>query len=506
MGIKDLSLPLILATMSYVLKGQIQSGPTHGKVVVCYLSTWSIYREGSGKFKVTDVDPSLCTHVVYAFAGLDENSMTVKALDPGLDIHGKYENAGYAGLVALKKNYPHLKALLSIGGWNEGSLKFSNLAASPSSRETFIKSVLEFIDTYKFDGIDMHWKFPNVRDGKREDKANFVTLMKEIKEAFMPNGYILTTAIGAPKYVMEAAYELPQLNKYVDLMIVLAYDYHGTWDGVVGPNAPLKGYSKDDVFNVDYTLKYLLSHGVSPNKIVLGVPLFGRTFVLEKPETEIIEFGQTPAKSEGFQGPLTKENGFMGYNEICAELTTNDDKWTRHWHEQSSTPYLRNGDRIITYDNSRSLAVKVKKAMEYNLAGIMAYSIDNDDFSGKCDREPDYVSVSFSGLHNFVEKFNRIARNPTLQRLLTNLNLPEAQKLSTLSKSSEIAHKNHLWTTESKPSYPLLRAIDESITLAIEEKIIMTDMVSITNDKPAGGNTGVSTNSIFTVVCYFCFL
>ncbi|KPJ10961.1 putative chitinase 2 [Papilio machaon] len=478
----------------------------NGKVVICYMTTWSIYRTEDGKFKISDIDPSLCTHVVYAFAGFDENKNTVKSLDPGLDIGGQFEGGGYKPMAALKEKNPNLKVLLSIGGWNEGSLKFSNLAASSTSRKTFIKSLLDFLNTYGFDGIDMHWKFPTQRDGRAEDKANCVTLMKEIKEAFTPNRYILAMSLGAQYYVFEAAYSLPELNNYVDYFIVLAYDYHGAWGGVVNANAPLYGLNKDDTFSIDKTLRYLIYQGIRPGKVILGLPLFGRTFILEKPDTEVIEFGRTPIKSEGFGGPYTKELGFMGYNEICMELTKNDNNWTRLWHEKTETPYLRNGDKIITYDNARSLAAKVKKAMEFNLGGVMAYSIDTDDFKGLCDKEPDYVSVSFKGLHNFVEKFNRLASNPVLQKVLKNLNIPDAQKLASLSKSTEIAHKNHLWTTESIPSYPLLRAIVDSLTLATEEKIVMTDMVTLINEKPHVGNNAVTTNSMFTVVCYFCFL
>lgn len=52
----------------------------HGKVVVCYISTWAVYRPGQGAYSIDNFDPSLCTHVVYAFAGLDPQQSIIKSL------------------------------------------------------------------------------------------------------------------------------------------------------------------------------------------------------------------------------------------------------------------------------------------------------------------------------------------------------------------------------------------------------------------------------------------
>lgn len=66
-----------------------------------------------------------------------------------------------------------------------------------------------------------------------------------MKEAFEPHNYILTAALGAGKDTMEAAYDLPKLSRYLDFIHMMCYDYHGTWDGVVGANAPLKSVGQD---------------------------------------------------------------------------------------------------------------------------------------------------------------------------------------------------------------------------------------------------------------------
>ena len=42
---------------------------------------------------------------------------------------------------------------LAIGGWNEGSEKYSKMAANPRSRRTFAESALRFIQYHNFDGL-----------------------------------------------------------------------------------------------------------------------------------------------------------------------------------------------------------------------------------------------------------------------------------------------------------------------------------------------------------------
>ena len=58
----------------------------HSKVVVCYWGTWANYRLSRGKFTPEDVDPALCTHLIYSFAGLNETTSEITSLDPWMDV------------------------------------------------------------------------------------------------------------------------------------------------------------------------------------------------------------------------------------------------------------------------------------------------------------------------------------------------------------------------------------------------------------------------------------
>ena len=59
-------------------------------MAVCYYGTWAVYRPGLGKFDIEDFNPYLCTHGIYAFAGLDQGSSKIKSLDPWNDLYDNY--------------------------------------------------------------------------------------------------------------------------------------------------------------------------------------------------------------------------------------------------------------------------------------------------------------------------------------------------------------------------------------------------------------------------------
>ena len=45
-------------------------------VLSCYFTNWAQYRPGSGRFTVDNIDPCLCDHLIYAFAGMSNNEIT----------------------------------------------------------------------------------------------------------------------------------------------------------------------------------------------------------------------------------------------------------------------------------------------------------------------------------------------------------------------------------------------------------------------------------------------
>ncbi|KAG5899859.1 hypothetical protein JTB14_012326 [Gonioctena quinquepunctata] len=387
---------LVFVVVNLIVFCEAATGPTHGKVVVCYLGSWSVYRPDRGSFAIEHLDPSLCTHVIYSFAGLNATEDSIRPLDPWQDLTEGNGKGGYQRITGLKNQYPHLKVSLAIGGWNEGSANYSKMVADPQKRSRFVANSLDYIRKYDFDGLDLDWEFPGKRGGSREDKENFVLLVKELKAAYRKHKLLLTAALGAGKDTIDKGYDVEGLSVYLDFIHMMCYDYHGAWDLKTGANAPLKS---NDPLSVEYTIKYMLKLGAPPSKLVLGIPLYGRTFILDK--APLASSNKKPrlgaaAENMGFQGKFSKENGFMGYNEICLELRNTTADWKTYWDNESRTPFAVSGKYVITYDNEQSIAEKVQFAIDNDLAGAMVWSVETDDFHGDCsDDDEDNKFVNF---------------------------------------------------------------------------------------------------------------
>lgn len=351
--------------------------------IVCYFTSWAFYRVEEGKFLPENVDPSLCTHINYAFAFLDSTSLKIVASDPWADL----DNQFYKKVNDLKLLNPKLKVLLSLGGWTEsGSDKYSRLCASASARKAFVTDSVAFLKRYGFDGLDIDWEYPNCWQGNcgssPKDKANFVLFLQELNAAFKQQkpALLLTIAMSANVNVMKQAYDVPNIFKHLDFANLMAYDYAGSWSTKTGHHSPLqKAYGETDpTASVEYSVNALLALGAPANKVVLGVPFYGRSFTLSDPAQNGIG---APVKGAGAAGAITKEPGSLSYYEICKSLKTGG--WTTMM-DPSAGPYAFSGDQWVGFDGPRSLAKKAKFVKAHGLAGIMAWELSMDDFRGLC--------------------------------------------------------------------------------------------------------------------------
>jgi chitinase len=351
--------------------------------IVGYYTSWSIYQRD---FQVADIPAAELTHVNYAFANLDAETGACKLGDIWSD------DANFRYLGDLKQAYPHLKVLISVGGWT-WSGGFSDAALTDASRRHLVESCIDrfLVGRYEgiFDGIDIDWEFP-VSGGlpgnvaRPEDRANYTLLMQEFRrqldelEAESGRHYLLTIAApaGADTY---ANIDLRVISQYLDWLNLMAYDFHGGRDKTTGFHAPLYASAADpggDDLNVHAAVQAYLAAGVPADKLVLGVPFYGRGWA------------GVPDVDQGLYQPVTHlprgtwEQGAFDYKDL-ANNYVDLNGYTRYWHQEAKTPWLYNPETqiFITYDDPESLALKAAYVQEWNLGGVMFWELSADDGS-----------------------------------------------------------------------------------------------------------------------------
>lgn len=341
---------------------------------VCYYTNWSQYRPGVGRYTPDNINPKLCTHIIYAFAKVINSEIkTVEWNDDQM----------FEKFKQMKDSNPGLKTLIAVGGWNAASSEFTVMVESRQNRQKFIDSTLTFLRNYGFDGLDLDWEYPTQRGGRPQDKQNLVLLVKELKRAFSRDGYLLTAAVPAGKGHIDNGYDVTTLALNLDFINLMTYDLHGAWDKVTGENSPLFPSSKDAgdgrQLNMKWAAEYWVSLGVPKSKLVIGMATYGRTFRLA--DAGHNDLG-APATGPGQTGTFTREAGFLSYYEICT-MEESGQGQTR-WDDEQKVPYYVNGNLWVGYDNVNSITGKVVWLKNEGYGGAMVWALDLDDFRQVC--------------------------------------------------------------------------------------------------------------------------
>lgn len=349
---------------------------------VCYYTNWAQYREAPARFTPEDINPDLCTHLIYAFAELRGAQIeTSEWNDPQM----------YERFNRIKNKNREIKTLLAVGGWNAGSGAFSSMVASTESRLLFVNSVIDFLRKYDFDGLDLDWEYPTRRGGRPEDRENFAKLVKLLREAFDREArrtgrpvLLLSAAVPTSKELVDQAYDIITLGKYLDFINLMTYDFHGGWESTVGHNSPLYSRRSENEaerrMNTNWAAKYWNQNGVPKDKLNIGIATYGRSYTLADPQTDR-HIGAS-AVAPGRPGQYTRETGFLSYYEICQMQDRRNGKIFRD--EEQSVPYYVTGNTWVGYDDIYSVKNKAKWILQEGYGGSMVWSLSLDDFNKMC--------------------------------------------------------------------------------------------------------------------------
>ncbi|MBQ0024599.1 MAG: glycoside hydrolase family 18 [Bacteroidales bacterium] len=306
-------------------------------------------------------DGSTVTHINYAFAELYVRDGKYQ----GFKVQGK--ESRFVSIAGLKTVHPDLKILLSFthGVSNSDNVQgggFSAMASSEEDRKLFAEDCLAFLQKWGIDGIDIDWEFPGLSWSgaacdPKVDTDNYVLMMKQLRET-LGEDYLLTyagyckdkqTVSGGYKYI-----DIEAVDPYVDWVNIMTYDM----DAAPHPQSAIN--SPSAYVDCSRAVDAYLKAGVSPEKIVLGVPFYGR---------------------HAWSG----DGAAISYRSII-ELPYPPYK-IDNWDSQGSVPYVTyNGTYYCSYENPKSIAAKGEWIKTKGIKGMMFWEYDEDDAYGTLRR------------------------------------------------------------------------------------------------------------------------
>ncbi|CAC5395505.1 E3.2.1.14 [Mytilus coruscus] len=399
----------------------------------------------------SDVDPYLCTHVIYAFAKVVGNNIIPYEWN---DIN-EWAKGQFEMIRDVRGKNPALKILIAIGGWNHGSAPFTKMVATQSNIDEFSTNSMIFLRANGFDGLDLDWEYPANRGSPPEDKQKFTQLVKTLRTKYdnevLTSGQsrlLLTAAVAAGKSTIESAYEINKIAQHLDFINLMSYDLFSDYNSVTQHNSPLyESLGPNEAFNVDFAVKMWLNGGTPKHKLIVGMATYGRSFTLRN----IAETGfGAPTTGQGTAGTYTREKGFQSYYEICTNI--NNHGWTEGWLEDQQVPYAYKGDQWVGFDNPKSIEIKTKYIIDNGLGGGMIWAIDIDDFHGICGHG------KYPIMQTMRKVFNGTAGPPVFE--------PTSQSGTSSTKGS---------TTYSSLTVATTKSSTKGLTSYSSTKVSMTD-------------------------------
>uniref|UniRef100_A0A8C6FBR3 GH18 domain-containing protein n=1 Tax=Monodon monoceros TaxID=40151 RepID=A0A8C6FBR3_MONMO len=353
----------------------LQLGNCTATKSVCYFTNWSQYRPGIARYMPENVDPCLCTHIIFAFTGMTNNQMTTIEWN---------DETLYASINGLKHYNRGLKTLLSVGAGTlepRGKTLHSQRNRSqitqslPNSKGSeFSEVAIWFLRKYTFHGLDVDWEYPVNCGSPADTKQLFTVLLKSNKPRLL-----ISAAVSAGKGTIETAYQIPEMSKYMDLINVMTYDLRGSWDGFTGEDSPLFAGPNDKgdykYFSVDYAMSYWKNQGAPAEELMVGFGAYASTFTLTNPASHGLD---APTSGPGTARSYTQEAGSLAYFEVCSFLKGA----TEVWNAPQEVPYAYKGNQWIGYANPKSFTLKVRPSTPFLLWGSMVWNIGLDDFTG----------------------------------------------------------------------------------------------------------------------------
>ena len=250
------------------------------------------------------------------------------------------------------------KVLLSVT--NFGSKNNTQFLSNLNAQQTFINTLITLLRERNADGVNID--FEDIPRSAKINLTNFIIDLSSSMHAAKKE-YLITIAL--PAIDFEYVYDVKQLNKFVDLFIIMGYEFYGQNSPIAGPIAPLSSGKTWWPYNLEKAVDEYIVSGVVPSKLLLGLPYYGAEW-----QTKDLKF---PSKVEKFIGypmyrTIKKEHGDL----VCCE--EDDSKSRFHVYRDDNNHY-----RQVWYEDEKSLAKKYDWVIAKKIGGIGIWALGYDN-------------------------------------------------------------------------------------------------------------------------------
>jgi chitinase len=387
---------------SYDVKSIVESGAVDGLTLINY--AFVVPAPGANGAVVCQLDDP-----VAAYQQLYSSARSVAGSTDTLSspLRGHFNQ-----LRQLKYLHPELKVVASVGGWL-GSTWFSDAAATAASRQAFVTSCLTLLvdgdlpvvngaggagaGAGVFDGFDLDWEYPVAggAQGTRHrsgDGANFTLLLQEFRRQFAARGRdddgdddLLLTMAGPASHYRAQNFRMSDDHPYLDLVYIMTYDFHGSWERTTGHQTNLCSSPDDPAtetwrMSLDRSVKlYRDQYGVPAAKIVPGGAFYARGWKgVRGTNSGLYQRGSGAA-------PGKYEDGAQYFRDLpidASGLATSG--FTRYWDPKARAPWLFNALTGVfwSYDDQESVTLKGEYVRFHRLGGLMTWELSGDNLDG----------------------------------------------------------------------------------------------------------------------------
>lgn len=299
------------------------------------------------------------THLIFSFLKIQNDTLT---------FHNTDQENSLQQLVELKKEFPQLKIMVSVGGWS-GCSFCSDLFSNDEHRKNFAKTTVALFKQYGIDGLDLDWEYPAIEGfpGHKfdtADKDNFTELIKALRQE-MGKDFILTFAAGGFVKYLEQSIDWATVMPLVDFVNLMTYDLVGGYATVTGHHTALQGYQAGQE-STGKSVDWLLDNKVPAGKLIIGAAMYARVWE------------NVPDTNHGLYQAGTFKRG-VAYTDF-ANYFGDTSGFRYHWDKKAKAPYQYNSTQKLfaTFDDKRSIKAKTKFVRRKRLGGIMFWELGQD--------------------------------------------------------------------------------------------------------------------------------